>query len=135
MIFFFRVNLNKSVRRKRWLHRNSSSVYPSIYLSFSSMYLFIHDLYLSGCSLIASTEVDLAISWNLSQWHRDEFIHSLSFQLFWKFFLYHDILFPLFQLNLYKIMHSKIHGICLKRHFRFISSFTTILSCWACINT
>ena len=51
------------------------SIYLSIYLSFSSIYLFIQDLHLSGCSPIDSTQVDLVISWNFSQWHPDEFIY------------------------------------------------------------
>ena len=37
------------------------------YFAFFSLSHFIHDLYLCGCSLIRSTELDLVISWNFSQ--------------------------------------------------------------------
>ena len=110
-MIFFRVNLNISVQRKRCDTHNSSSVCLSIYLSFSSIYLFIHDLYLSGCSLIRSTELYLVISWNFSQCHPDEFIHTLSFQTFLKVF---PFFFHCFNSTYIKITHSQIYGICLK---------------------
>ena len=65
-------------RRKLFLHL--------LFCFFSLSLISSTTLYLCGCSLIRSTELDLVISWNFSHWHPDEFIHTLSFQTFLKVF-------------------------------------------------